>query len=109
MEIKNNINSRPFMPVSPGCILKDELEARNLPKEDFAEKIGLDKGVFENLLDGTIVLSSEIAASLDKALGIPASFWLSLQSAYEEDLNKSANKRSIRSFLDKFSRNRVAL
>ena len=43
MEIKSNINSRPFTPVSPGSILKDELEARSLPVEVFAEKIGLDK------------------------------------------------------------------
>ncbi len=109
MEIKNSINSRPFMPVSPGSILKDELEARSLPIEVFAEQIGLDKVAFEKLLKGKLILSSEIAASLDKALGIPASFWLSLQTAYEEDLNKSANKGSIRSFFDKFSRNRVAL
>ena len=85
MEIKNNINSRPFTPVSPGSILKDELEARCLPVEVFAEKIGLDKLTLEELLNGKLILSSEIANSLDKALGIPASFWLSLQSAYEED------------------------
>jgi antitoxin HigA-1 len=41
-------------------------------------------------------------------LGIPASFWLSLQSAYEEDLDKSDNKGMVRTFLDKFTRNRVA-
>ena len=109
MEIKSNINSRPFTPVSPGSILKDELEARSLPVEVFAEKIGLDKLTLEELLKGKLILSSEIANSLDKALGIPASFWLSLQSAYEEDLNLSQNKGSIRSFFDKFSRNRVAL
>lgn len=109
MEIKNNINSRPFTPVSPGSILKDELEARSLPVEVFAEKIGLDKLTLVELLNGKLILSSEIANSLDKALGIPASFWLSLQSAYEEDLNQSQNKGSFRSFFDKFSRNRVAL
>ena len=115
MEIKSNINSRPFTPVSPGSILKDELEARSLPVEVFAEKIGLDKLTLEELLKGKLILSSENAKiarflfSLFKALGIPASFWLSLQSAYEEDLNQSQNKGSIRSFFDKFSRNRVAL
>ena len=61
MEIKSNINSRPFTPVSPGSILKDELEARSLPVEVFAEKIGLDKLTLEELLKGKLILSSENA------------------------------------------------
>ena len=43
METRNNINPRPFQPVSPGCILKEELEARSLPISDFAHKIGLEE------------------------------------------------------------------
>jgi hypothetical protein len=38
-------------------------------------------------LNGTLCLSPEIASSLERFWGIPASFWLSLQSAYEEDLD----------------------
>ena len=38
METRNNINPRPFQPVSPGCILKEELEARSLPISDFYNK-----------------------------------------------------------------------
>ena len=92
METRNNINPRPFQPVSPGCILKEELEARSLPISDFAHKIGLEEFELDKLLNGTLCLSPEIASSLERFLGIPASFWLSLQSAYEEDLDKSDNK-----------------
>ena len=108
MAIKNNLNPRPFQPVSPGCILKEELEARNLPMGAFAQKIGLDELDFNKLLNGQLCLSSEIASALERFLGIPASFWLSLQSAYEEDLSKRENKGMVRTFLDKISRNRVA-
>lgn len=109
METRNNINPRPFQPVSPDCILKEELEARSLPISDFAHKIGLEEFELDKLLNGTLCLSTEIASSLERFLGIPASFWLSLQSAYEEDLDKSDNKGMVRTFLDKFTRNRVAL
>ena len=102
METRNNINPRPFQPVIPGCILKEELEARSLPISDFAHKIGLEEFELDKLL------SPEIASSLERFWGIPASFWLSLQSAYEEDLDKSDNKGMVRTFLDKFTRNRVA-
>ena len=98
METRNNINPRPFQPVSPGCILKEELEARSLPISDFAHKIGLEEFELDKLLNGTLCLSPEIASSLERFLGIPASFWLSLQSAYEEDLDKSDNKGMVRTF-----------
>ena len=100
METRNNINPRPFQPVSPGCILKEELEARSLPISDFAHKIGLEEFELDKLLNGTLCLSPEIASSLERFLGIPASFWLSLQSAYEEDLDKSDNKGMVRTFLN---------
>lgn len=38
-------------------------------------------------MNGTLCLSPEIASSLERFWGIPASFWLSLQSAYAEDLD----------------------
>ena len=100
METRNNINPRPFQPVSPGCILKEELEVRSLPISDFAHKIGLEEFELDKLLNGTLCLSPEIASSLERFWGIPASFWLSLQSAYEEDLDRSDNKGMVRTFLN---------
>lgn len=76
METRNNINPRPFQPVSPDCILKEELEARSLPISDFAHKIGLEEFELDKLLNGTLCLSPEIASSLERFLGIPASFSL---------------------------------
>ena len=71
METRNNINPRPFQPVSPGCILKEELETRSLPISDFAHKIGLEEFELDKLLNGTLCLSPEIASSLERFLGIP--------------------------------------
>ena len=66
METRNNINPRPFQPVSPGCILKEELEARSLPISDFAHKIGLEEFELDKLLNGALCLSPEIAPSLER-------------------------------------------
>ena len=64
-------------------------------------QIGLEEFELDKLLNGTLCLSPEIASSLERFLGIPASFWLSLQSAYEEDLDKSDdNKGIVRTFLN---------
>lgn len=69
METRNNINPRPFQPVSPGCILKEELETRSLPISDFAHKIGLEEFELDKLLNGTLCLSPEIASSLERFWG----------------------------------------
>ena len=61
MATRNNINPRPFQPVSPGCILKEELETRSLPISDFAHKIGLEEFELDKLLNGTLCLSPEIS------------------------------------------------
>lgn len=107
MATKNN-NIRPFKPVSPGSILKDELEARGLQPTDFAALLNLDLSTFNKLLSGNQEMNQEISETLERQLGIPATFWLSLQKSYEEDCQKQEGERSL-PFLSRFTRNRVAL
>ena len=97
METRNNINPRPFQPVSPGCILKEELEARSLPISDFAHKIGLEEFELDKLLNGTLCLSPEIASSLERFFGHSCFF---LAFFAKEDLDKSDNKGMVRNFLN---------
>lgn len=110
MATKNN-NSKPFKPVSPGSILKDELEARNLQPDKFASLLKLNIKDFEALLNGNLALSKDIANLLEAYLGIPAYFWLSLQDAYEEDCHLLQKKKEehTHSLFTRFTRNRVAL
>ena len=44
------------------------------PKRFFAHKIGLEEFELDKLLNGTLCLSPEIASSLERFWGIPASF-----------------------------------
>ena len=58
METRNNINPRPFQPVNPGCILKEELEARSLPIADFAHKIGLEEFELDKTFEWNVMFKS---------------------------------------------------
>ncbi|MFR3402534.1 MAG: hypothetical protein ACLTUL_09895, partial [Blautia faecis] len=81
-------------------VFEGGIEARSLPISDFAHKIGLEEFELDKLLNGTLCLSPEIASFFRTFLGIPASFGFLLQSAYEEDLDKSDNKGMVRNFLN---------
>jgi len=84
----------PFLIVHPGGILKDELEARDIDAAEFAKQIDIDPDKLFALLGGKTDYNQQIAAKLEQGLGIPASFWLSLQKSYDEDLEYHAKKKA---------------
>jgi len=82
------------MPVAPGGILEDELEARGISADKFADSIGLSIGSLKKLFRGKICLDASIAAKIEGQLGLDASFWLALQADYEDDLEYHAKKKT---------------
>ena len=84
METRNE-NITPFKAVHPGGILKEELEARGIKQKDFACQIGMQPTHLNALIKGKRNISPDVADKLERELGIPASFWMSLQSSYELD------------------------
>ena len=88
MATRNDI--RPFIPVHPGAILKEELKARGIKQKDFAEKIGMRPTHLNALLQGARNISPQLALRLEQVLGIPASNWLSLQENYNLDRIRTA-------------------
>lgn len=95
METKSK-NPVPFTAVHPGGILKEELKSRGIQQKDFAEKIGMQPTHLSALLNGKRNISVDVAAKLEHELGIPATFWMSLQDSYELD-KKAMVKRGAQS------------
>lgn len=84
METRNE-NIRPYKPVHPGHILKEELKSRNIKQKDLATEINMQPTHLSSLINGRRNMSADTALKLEHSLGIPASFWMSLQNAYELD------------------------
>lgn len=110
MAIKNK-NIRPFKVVHPGSILKDELEARGMNATSFSRESGIDKDELLHFLGEESNLTQQMASKLESALLIPASFWMSLQKAYEQDCEMSTSPKNSKghSFMGQLPWNRVAL
>ena len=77
---------KPFRPIPPGEILKEELEARGWTQADFADITGKPVQALNEIMGGKKAITPETAVLFSDALGTSAEFWLNLESAYRLDL-----------------------
>lgn len=86
MEIQRKIYKpdelTPYEPTHPGEILKDELAARNLTQKKFADMLGMQYTILNEIVNGKRPISTDCAIILEAALGIEALFWIDLQTRY---------------------------
>lgn len=75
----------PHKATHPGEILKDELDAREIIKKEFALHIDMQPTMLSEILNGKRSITADIAVLLEKALDIPASYWMNFQSQFEID------------------------
>lgn len=67
---------------------KEQLEYKGLSEKEFAAKMGLSDMYASQLINGTMQLTDDIAASLEAVLGIPARFWHKLEAEYRDTILK---------------------
>ena len=73
---------QPSVPIHPGEILKDELEARGISQRKFAKTIGVSYSVLNEVVNGKRPITTKYALKIEAATGIPAYIWVNMQSAY---------------------------
>jgi HTH-type transcriptional regulator/antitoxin HigA len=78
----------------PGEFLRDELEARGWSQTEFAEIIGREHRLVNEIVLGKRAITPETAIDISAALGTSAQLWLNLESAYQ--LSKAIPRNSNR-------------
>jgi addiction module HigA family antidote len=73
-------------PIHPGEILADELEFTGLSVEQLAQYIKVSENNINQLLDGQVNLTADIALRLGYFFNTGAEMWMNLQKAYELDV-----------------------
>lgn len=68
----------------PGEHLLDELKARNISQNDFAEKIGMSNTTLSGIISGSMDITADIAKKIGKGLGTSSEVWMNLQNSYNE-------------------------
>jgi HTH-type transcriptional regulator / antitoxin HigA len=85
---------QPSRVLSPGHILKRELEAREWTQNDLATIMGRPSQTISEIVRGMKQITPETAIELADALGTSPDFWLSLETNYRLFLARKRNKTS---------------
>lgn len=78
---KNTFN--PDYATSPGLILKEILESRNISQSEFAKRCGQPIKTINGIIQGEISITEKTALEFEKVLDINAAIWLNLESTYK--------------------------
>ena len=95
MSVKQEI--LPDIAIHPGETLADILEERGLSHAELAALMDDPLDVVSRIIRGESDFNRDIAVRLENALGIPAQFWINLQSLFDATQRriKAQNRSSL--------------
>ncbi len=98
---KQTLNEyRPDYAVSPGDVLELELETRGMKQQELAKRTGLTPKHIGALVNAKSAITPETAIKLERAIGMPAQYWMNLESQYQEVLARLAEEDRLTRDLD---------
>ena len=98
---KQTLNEyRPDYAVSPGEVLELELETRGMKQQELAKRTGLTPKHIGALVNAKSAITPETATKLERAIGMPAQYWMNLESHYQEVLARVAEEERLTRDLD---------
>ncbi len=71
------------LPIPPGELLAEELDARGMTQKELADRTGRPEQTISEIINGKKAITHDTALELDKVLGIPAHLWVNLESSYQ--------------------------
>ena len=75
-------------PIPPGITILEQMQLRNMTREDLADMLNASVKEINDLIKGDIQIDDKIANQLYEIFKIPTSFWINLQSIYTEKLRE---------------------
>ena len=76
--------------IPPGETLADEIASRGMSRTELAALLERPEHVIDEIVQGTKAITSDTALGLERALGIPAAFWVNLEQNYRTTLLRSS-------------------
>lgn len=75
---------KPDFAVSPGEVLSFELDLRGMNQQELSRRTGLTPKHIVSIIKAKSMITPETAIKLERAIGMPAEFWLNLEAHYSE-------------------------
>jgi len=88
-------NYQPDYTIHPGEYLEEVLDAREIKKREFAERVGLSVKAVSQIINGKSLFSPEVALRFERVLGISASIWGGMAESYQLFEAREEQKRKL--------------
>ena len=80
------IRSKDTIATPPGATIKEQLVDRGMSQKEFASRMEMSEKHISKLINGEVMLTSDVAMRLEMVLGLPARFWNNLEAIYREKI-----------------------
>lgn len=72
--------------VLPGEVLSEELALRQMTQKELTDRVGISTKHLNEVVKGAAAITPDLAIKFERALGMPAQYWLNLETHYQETL-----------------------
>lgn len=86
MALSSQPGWQPDWVVAPGEILLEALQDREMTQSELAQRLGRPLKTVNEIIKGKAAITPETAIQLERAIGISARFWTSLETHYRDTL-----------------------
>ncbi len=83
------------LPIPPGEVLEEELEARGMTQKELATRLGRPAQAINEIIRAKKAITPETAIGLGRVLGIDAQFWTNLEAAYRMTLARKREQEML--------------
>jgi len=95
MAIKKRFRYEPDYAIPPGETLVETLESLGMTQAELATRTGRPLKTVNEIAKGKTAITPKTALQFEKVLAIPASFWNSLETKYQQALAKKRDKQTL--------------
>ena len=89
------VESFAHMAVAPGLTIKEQLQERGMSQGEFALRMGMSEKHISHMINGRVALTADAALRLESVLGIPARFWLKLETIYQDQKSRVPEEKEL--------------
>ncbi|OGW83507.1 MAG: addiction module antidote protein, HigA family [Omnitrophica bacterium RIFCSPHIGHO2_02_FULL_51_18] len=96
--MNSQIKPKEYIPdasIHPGMSLADILETRGISQAELARRMDKPVQAINEIIMGKKEIIPDTAITLEHVLGLPASFWLKLESNYRESLARNKENKEL--------------
>ena len=75
-------------PIPPGETIAEEIEYLGISRKELSDRTGIQIEMLDEILEGELPVSKEVAQAIERVLGISASLLVNLEARYQRTLER---------------------